>query len=122
LAYEGRENKDGTKTKDTAQHPRTLEEVERDCLPGLVDVLREEGLEAVRCFLWDMTGWHGDYDPCVWRDRAIEEQKRIGWEMWVGMDEILCAVLREARERQLEEKMDALGDGPERFYRSYLDD
>jgi hypothetical protein len=54
--YEGRENKDGAKMKDTAQHLRTLEEIERDCIPGLVNVLREEGLEAVRYILWDMTG------------------------------------------------------------------
>ena len=84
-------------------------------------MLREEGLEAVRCFLWDLIGWHRDYDPCLWRNRATEEQKRIGWEMWVGMDEILCAVLREAHERRVEETTDALGDGPERVYGSYLD-
>jgi hypothetical protein len=108
--------------KDTAQHLRTLEEVERGCIPGLVNVLREEGVDAVRYFLWDMTGWHRDYDPCVLRDRATEEQKRIGWEMWVGMDKILCSVLRKAHERQLEEKMDALADGPKRFYESHLDD
>jgi hypothetical protein len=41
--------------------------------------------------------------------------------MWVRMDKILCTVLREAHERQIEETMDALSDGPERFYESYLD-
>ena len=68
-----------------------------------MEVLREEGLEAVRYFLWDMTGWHRDYDPCLWRNRATEEQKRAGWEMWVTMDKIMCAVLREAHEGQIEE-------------------
>ena len=34
--------------EDTAQHLRTLEEIECDCMPGLVNVLREEGLDAVR--------------------------------------------------------------------------
>ena len=82
--------------KDTKPHLRTLEEIERECIPGLVRVLREEGLEAVRYFLWDMTGWHANYDPCIWRHRATEEQKRVGWEMWVRMDKIMCAVLREA--------------------------
>lgn len=43
---------------ETRQHLKTLEEIERDCIPGLVEVLREEGLEAVRYFLWDLTGWH----------------------------------------------------------------
>ena len=38
------------------------------------------------------------------------------------MDKILCTVLREAHERQIEETMDALSDGPERYYRSHLDD
>ena len=42
--------------------------------------------------------------------------------LWVRMDKILCAVLREAHGRQIEETMDALEDGPGRFYISYLDD
>ncbi len=70
----------------TPPHLKTLEEIERDCIPGLVQVLREESPEAVRYFLWDMTGWHRDYDPCLWRNRATDEQKRAGWEMWVRMD------------------------------------
>ena len=41
--------------------------------------------------------------------------------MWVRMDKIMCAVLREAHERQVEETMDVLEDGPEGQYRSYLD-
>ena len=32
------------------------------------------------------------------------------------------SVLREAHERQVEETMDALEDGPKRFYKSYLGD
>ena len=38
------------------------------------------------------------------------------------MDKIMCAVLREAHERQVEEAMDALEEGPEGFYKSYLED
>jgi len=41
---EGRENKDGAKMSTTPQHLRILDEIERECLPGLVRVLREEGL------------------------------------------------------------------------------
>lgn len=36
-------------------HLKTLEEIERDCIPGLVEILRIEGVEAVRYALWDMT-------------------------------------------------------------------
>ena len=108
-------------THGSRPHLKTLEEIERDCIPGLVEVMREEGIEAVRYVMWDMTGWHRDYDPCVWRSRATEDQKRVGWEMWVRMEKILCAVLREAREWQIEETMGVLEEGPENFYKSYLD-
>ena len=106
---------------DSRPHLRTLEEIERDCIPGLVEVLRGEGAEGVRYAMWDMTGWHRDYDPCIWRNRATGEQKRVGWEMWVRMEKILCTVLREAHERQIEETMDVLEGGPEGFYKSFLD-
>ncbi len=59
-------------------HLKTLEEIERDCIPGLVEVLRQEGLEALRYFLWDMTGWHHRYDPCVWRHSATESRSGKG--------------------------------------------
>jgi hypothetical protein len=39
-----RENKDGAKMSTTPQHLSILGEIERECLPGLVRVLREEGL------------------------------------------------------------------------------
>jgi len=83
---------------DHRRHLKTLEEIEREGVPGLVEVLREEGVDAVRYVLWDATGWHWDYDPCIWRSRAIEEQKRVGWEMAVRIEKILCTVLREAHE------------------------
>jgi len=88
---------------------------------GLVEVLREEGGDAVRYVLWDATGWHHDYSPPAWRNRATEEQKRIGWEMAVRIEKILCTALHEAHRRQVEEILDALSEGPEGFYRSYLD-
>ena len=51
-------------------HLKILEEIERTCVPGLVEVLRTEGIEGARYALWDMTGRHRDYDPCVWRSRV----------------------------------------------------
>ena len=78
----------------TPPHLKTLEEIERECIPGLVEVLREEGIEAVRYALWDMTNGHRDYDPCIWRSRATEEQKRVGWEMAVRIfrSSVRCCV------------------------------
>jgi hypothetical protein len=50
-------------------HLKALEEIEREGIPGLVEVLREEGLEAVRCVLWDATGWQRDYiAPAEWSE------------------------------------------------------
>ncbi len=96
---------------------KTLGEIERDCIPGLVEVLRTEGVEGVRYALWDMTRWHEKYDPCIWRSCATSEQKQIGWEMWVRMEKIICTVLDETHKRQIEETMNALEEGPESLYR-----
>jgi hypothetical protein len=41
---EGLENEDGAKMSTTPQHLRILDEIERQCLPGLVRILRDEGL------------------------------------------------------------------------------
>jgi hypothetical protein len=65
-----------------------------------------------------MTRWHEKYDPCVWRSRASKEQKRVGWEMWVRMEKIICTVLHDAHQKQIEETMDAFEEGPESFYGS----
>ncbi len=97
----------------TPPHLKTLEEIERECIPGLVEVPRQEGIEAVRYALWDMTNGHRDYDPCIWRSRATEEQKRVGWEMAVRIEKILCTVLHEVHETQVEAAMDTLSEGPE---------
>ena len=90
-------------------HLKTLEEIQRTALPGLLEVLRTEGIDGVRYALWDMTGW---------RSHATEEQKRIVWGMRVRMENITATVLHEAHERQVEEAPDALEEGPEGFYRS----
>ena len=90
-------------------------------MPCPVEVLRTEGIEGVRYAPFDMTGWHRDYDPYVWRSRATEEQRRVGWEMWVRMEKIVAAVLHEANERQIGEALVVLAEGPEGFYKSHLD-
>ena len=54
-------------------------------------------------------------------DHAIVEQKKVGWEMAVRIEKILCTVLHEAHKRQVEETMETLEMGPEGFYNSYLD-
>ncbi len=77
------------------------------------------GIDAVRYVLWDATGWHSNYSP--WRNRATEEQKRIGWETAVRIEKIIATVLHEAHKRQVEETMETLSEGSERFYKSYLD-
>src|SRR3989337_2705287 len=103
--------------RDTPSHLKALEEIEREGITGLVEVLREEGLDAVRYVLWDATGWHRDYSPPAWRNRAAAEQKRKGWEMAVRIEKILCTVLDEARQRQVREVIETLSEGPEGFYR-----
>ncbi len=105
----------------TPPHLQSLEEIERDGIPGLVEVLREEGLDGVRYALWDATGWHRDYSPAAWRNRATKEQRRIGWEMAVRIEKIIATVLQEAHGRQVEETMETLGGGPEGFYESHFD-
>ena len=62
------------------------------------------------------------HDPRVWRIWADEEQKRVGREMWVRMEKVVAVVLHEAHRLQIEEAMDALEEGPEGFYKSYLED
>jgi hypothetical protein len=107
--------------KETPSHLKALEEIEREGIPGLVEVLRESGIDAVRYVLWDATGWHRDYSPPAWRNRATAEQKRKGWEMACRIEKILYTVLDEAHKKQVEEAMDTLDEGPEGFYKSYLD-
>ena len=64
---------------DTPPHLQALEEVEQAGIPGLLEVLREEGIDGVRYALWNVSGWHRDYSPPAWRSRATEEQKREGF-------------------------------------------
>ena len=107
--------------KDSSPHLRTLEELERTSVPGLVEVLREEGIDAVRYALWDATGWHRGYSSPAWRHQATAEQDRRGWETAVRIEKILCTVLDEAHNRQVEETAETLSEGPESFYKSNLD-
>ncbi len=106
--------------RDTPPHLKALEEIEKTGIPRLAEVLREEGLGAVRYVHWDATGWHRDYSPAAWRNRATAEQKRKDWERAVRIEKILCTVLDEAHKRQVEETTETLSEGPEEFYRSHL--
>ncbi|HVF00650.1 MAG TPA: hypothetical protein VNA27_04830 [Rubrobacteraceae bacterium] len=56
----------------------------------------------------------------MWRRRATEEQNKAGWEMWVRMEKTLAVVLHEAYDKQVEETIDALSEGPESFYSTVL--
>ena len=49
-------------------------------------------------------------------DRSTAEQKRMGWEMVVRIEKILCTVLHEAHQRQVEETTNTLSEEPEGFY------
>ena len=62
--------------KDTPSHLKALEEVEQHGLSGLVEVMREEGIDAVRYIWWTTTRWHLDYNPTAWSRTATLEQKR----------------------------------------------
>jgi hypothetical protein len=101
----------------TPEYLEALEELERDGLPGLVEVLLQEGLDAVRFILWDITGWDQDYGFLLaLRSDVPEEEKRVGWEMFVFIEKILVTVLHEALKRQAGETLDALSHGSESFY------
>jgi hypothetical protein len=108
--------KDHVIMKDPPPHLKALEEIEEAGIPGLLEVLREEGIDGVRYALWDATGWHRDYSPAAWRNRATDEHKRRGWEMAVRIEKILVAALHEAHERQVEETIETLAEGWDGFY------
>jgi len=103
------------------QNPRarlkTLDDIEKTSIPGLVEVLREEGVDAVKHVLWEMTSLHRDYSIPAWRNEATEERKRVGWEMAVRIEKILYTLLHEAYERQVEKTITTLSEGPVGFDR-----
>jgi hypothetical protein len=101
----------------TPEHLEALEEIERHGLSGLAEVLRQEGLDAVRYVLWDATGWHEDYAVALAQEgKTTKEQQRKGWEMFVFIEKVLVTVLHEVLKQQAEETMVALSEGPEGFY------
>jgi DNA modification methylase len=68
-------------------HLEPLENIKKTgIITGLVEVLREERIDAVGYTLWDATSWHRDYSSPAWRNRATGEHKRIGWEMVVRFE------------------------------------
>ena len=86
-------------------------------IPGLLEVLREEGIDGVRFALWNVSGWHRAYPPPAWRSQATTEQKHVGWEMAVRIEKIIATVLHEAHRRQVEEVMETLQEGSEGLYK-----
>jgi hypothetical protein len=60
--------------RDTPSHLKSLEEVEKTGIPGLVEVLRQEGIDAIRYALWDAPDCLGTTSP-AWRNRTAAEQK-----------------------------------------------
>jgi hypothetical protein len=102
--------------KDLALHLRTLEDLEWTSIPGLVEVLREEGIDPVMYAVWGAIGWHRGYSSPAWRNQATAEQDRRGWETAVRIEKIICTVLHEAHERQIEETMATLSGRPDGFY------
>ena len=102
--------------KATPPHLKVLEEIEEAGIPGLLEVLREEGTDGVRYALWDATGWHRGYSSPALRHQATAEQDRRGWETAMRIEKIICTVLHEAHERQIEETMATLSGRPDGFY------
>jgi hypothetical protein len=83
--------------------------------------LRTGGRRFVRYALRDPTDWRKGRSPFAQCNRATEEQKREGWERAVRIEKISAAVLDEAHKRQVEETIETLAEGPDGFYKSYLD-
>lgn len=50
------------------------------------------------------------------RRRATAKQNRIGWEMAVMIEKIVCTALHEANDQYVEETMVTLSKEPEGFY------
>ncbi len=70
-------------------------------------------LKGPRYALWHATGWDRDYSPPAWCNGATAEQKRLGWAMVVRIEKVLCTVLHETHERQVEGTLVALSEGSE---------
>jgi hypothetical protein len=85
-----------------------------------VEVLRQEGIDAIRYALWDATGLPRYYIPRL-EESNYRGTERVGWEMAVRIEKIFATVLHEAHERQVEEVMETLSERPENFYSRYLD-
>ena len=63
--------------RDTPPHLKALEEVEREGIPSLTEVLREEDIDAVKVRpVVRARLAQGLHRSAAWRNRATEEQKR----------------------------------------------
>jgi hypothetical protein len=83
----------------------------------LSNYLRWGLLEELKFTLWELTGWHENYDPEVLGDAATEEQKREGWKMAIRMKKIRARLLQEEHDRLVQEIEQDESDGSEIFYK-----
>jgi hypothetical protein len=60
--------------RDTPSHLKSLEEVEKTGIPGLVEVLRQEGIDAISMPCGTRPDCLGTTSP-AWRNRTAAEQK-----------------------------------------------
>ena len=61
-----------------------------------------------------------DYIPRL-EESDCSGTERVGWEMAVRIEKLLCTVLDETHKRQVEETTETLSEGPEEFYGNHLD-
>ena len=105
--------------RTTPPHLKALEEIEREGIHGLVEVLREEGLDAVRYALWDATGWHRDDSPPSLAQpghRGIKEDRLVGGSE--DREDPLYCPARGARAAGRGDDGHTLAEGPEGFFRT----
>jgi hypothetical protein len=77
--------------------------------------MREQHIDTARYALRDATGWHHDYFPRLEKP-GHRRAEAGGWEMAVRVEKNIAVMLQEAYERQTEEVMDTLEEGPEGSY------
>jgi hypothetical protein len=99
------------------QYLIAIEEIEKEWIPALRNLLRWELLDEFKFTLWGLSGWHEDYDPYIVDEEATEEQKKEGWEMAIRMKKIMARVMYEEYDRLIQEIELYESEGPEVFYR-----
>ena len=103
--------------KDVYSTLEALDKIALNKTPVIREILRQDGFEAVKFYLWEATGWHEDFDPYVLGDDAPDEQKIMGWEMALKIKKIISKALYEEHKQQEEAIHRLTFEGPETFYR-----